>query len=98
VHCRHRIVLTYNLSPAALRELGLETGNWFAGVATEMGEPFVTLFKPDEAEALVRGSGFDEVVELGPKHAVETYFAGRDDVRLHPAQRLIVARVAEQAT
>jgi methyltransferase (TIGR00027 family) len=89
-----RIVLTYNLSASALREMGLGTENRFAGIAAEMGEPFVSLFEPAEAEALLRRLGFDDIVNFGPEEALHTYFAGRDDVRLPGPQRLIVARVA----
>jgi methyltransferase (TIGR00027 family) len=64
-----RIVLTYNLSPVALREVGLGTANWFAGLAAEMGEPFISLFKPAEFEALLRNRGFDDIVHFGPEEA-----------------------------
>jgi O-methyltransferase involved in polyketide biosynthesis len=89
-----RIVLTYNLPPSALRGPGLETQNVLADIAAEMGEPLVRMFEPAEAEALLRRLGFDDIVHFGPAEALDTYFAGRLDVRLHGAQRLIVAKVA----
>ena len=92
-----RIVLTYNLSPSALREMGLGTENWFAGLAAEMGEPFVSLFKPAEAEAILRRLGFGDIIHFGPQEAIQAYFLGRDDVRLPGPQRLMMARVAERS-
>jgi len=64
-----------------------------ADIAAEMGEPFVTTFEPAEAEELMRRHGFDDIVHFGPAEALATYFAGRDDVHIHGAQRLMVAKV-----
>ena len=89
-----RIVLTYNLPSSALRGGGLHTRNLLEKLATEMGEPFVSLFEPAEAEALLRRLGFDDIAHFGPAEAIHAYFGDRDDVRLHGAQRLITAKVA----
>jgi hypothetical protein len=59
-----------------------------------MGEPFVSLFEPAEAEELLRRMGFEDIVDFGPEQAIRTYFAGRNDVQIHGAQRLILASVA----
>jgi methyltransferase (TIGR00027 family) len=80
-----RIVLTYN------PPLGVQ--NVVADIAAEMGEPFVSLFEPAEAEELMRRHGFDDIVHFGPAEALATYFAGRGDVHIHGAQRLMVAKV-----
>lgn len=91
-----QIVLTYNLPWSALRGAGLGIQGKLAEIATEMGEPFVSLFEPAEAEELLRRLGFDNIVHFGPAEAIQTYFAGRDDVHLHGAQRIIFANVARQ--
>jgi methyltransferase (TIGR00027 family) len=87
------IVLTYNLPASAFRGPRQESRNVVADIAAEMGEPFVTAFEPAEAEELMRRHGFDEIVHFGPAEALATYFAGRDDVHIHGAQRLMVAKV-----
>jgi methyltransferase (TIGR00027 family) len=92
-----RIVLTYNRPRSALEGAGLAAENVFAEIAGEMGEPFVSVFEPAEAEELVRRLGFGDVAHFGPDEALQAYFAGRDDIRLHGAQRLIVATVAQQS-
>ena len=90
-----RIVLTYNLPPSALRGLGLGAHNYLANIAADMGEPFVSLFEPQEAEALMRRLGFIDIIHVGPEEAIHSYFHGRDDVRLPGAQRLIVGTVPQ---
>jgi methyltransferase (TIGR00027 family) len=92
-----RIVLTYNRPRSALEGAGLAAENVFAEIASQMDEPFVSVFEPAEAEELVRRCGFADIVHFGPPEALHAYFAGRDDVRLHGAQRLIVATVAQQS-
>jgi methyltransferase (TIGR00027 family) len=89
-----RVVLTYNLPREALRGMAESADAVLRGIVTEMGEPFVSLFHPNEIEELLREHGFDEVVHLGPEEARSTYFAGRDDVRFAGAQRLVAATLA----
>jgi methyltransferase (TIGR00027 family) len=91
-----RVVLTYNRPRSALEGMALETDKVIAGIATEMGEPFVSLFEPAEAEALLRRHGFGDIVHFGPDEAVREYFPGRTDVRFGGAQRLIVAKVGAE--
>jgi methyltransferase (TIGR00027 family) len=91
-----RIVLTYNLPAPAARGLGTGGQNVLAEIAADMGEPFVSVFEPAAAEHLMRRHGFNHVTHFGPNEAIQKYFAGRDDIRLHGAQRLIVARVADR--
>ena len=78
-----RIVLTYNRPQSALQGLGLATETTLAKIATEMGEPFVSLFEPAE------------IIHFGPDEAIRAYFAGRNDIRFGGAQRLVVATVAK---
>jgi methyltransferase (TIGR00027 family) len=86
-----RIVLTYNPPPSALKDQGLAIHNRMSRLADEMGEPWISLFTPAEAEALLRSYGFGKVDHFGPTEAIRTYFAVRRDVRLGMPQRLLVA-------
>jgi methyltransferase (TIGR00027 family) len=89
-----RIVLTYNGPPSALDDQALAMHRRMSRVVGEMGEPWISLFTPDEAEDLLDRCGFGEVEHFGPAEAIRTYFAGRPDVRLGMPQRLLVATVA----
>jgi methyltransferase (TIGR00027 family) len=89
-----RLVLTYNLPTDALRGMGATTDAVLAGIAAEVGEPFVSRFLPDEIERLLHDHGFEEVVHVGPEEALATYFSGRSDIRFGGGQRLIAATVA----
>jgi len=88
-----RIVLTYSPPLSALQDRELAMQTRVSRLAGEMGEPFISLFTPAEAEALLRHCGFAEVDHFGPEEAIRTYFAGRRDVRLDVPQRLLVATV-----
>jgi methyltransferase (TIGR00027 family) len=89
-----RVVLTYNQPPAVLEGLTARVAAAFAGLAAEMGEPFVSRFLPGEMEQLLRGHGFGDVVDFGPQEARAAYFQGRDDIDIAGAQRLMAATVA----
>jgi methyltransferase (TIGR00027 family) len=88
-----RVVLTYNQPPAALSGTTAQVAAAFAGIAAEMGEPFVSRFLPGEIGELLRKHGFGDIVDFGPDEARATYFHGRADVEIAGAQRLIAATV-----
>jgi methyltransferase (TIGR00027 family) len=88
-----RIVLTYDQPRSALQGMGLGIATVLAKIVAEMGEPFVSMFEPAQAEALLRRMGFAEIVHFGPDEAVSTFFPGRADVRFGGGQRLIAATV-----
>jgi methyltransferase (TIGR00027 family) len=88
-----QVVLTYNQPHDSLDDLSLQVTSTFASIATEVGEPFVSLFHPDEIEALMRNHGFDEFVHFGPQHARAGYFDGRADIEIAGAQRLVTGTV-----
>jgi len=88
-----RVVLTYNIPQGTLRGLGAQTEGILARVVAEMGEPMISLFRPDEIEALLRDLGVTDIEHFGPDDARSTYFAGRDDVRFGGAQRIVSATV-----
>lgn len=88
-----QVVLTYNLPSEALQGMAAELEGAIRGIATESGEPFISLFRPDQIERLLIESGFTGVTHFGPEEAVRTYFPGRDDVRIAGPQRLAIASV-----
>jgi O-methyltransferase involved in polyketide biosynthesis len=88
-----RIVLTYNPPLSALRDRELAMQSRVSHLTGEMGEPFISLFTPVEAETLLRRCGFGEIEHFGPKEAIRTYFVDHPDVRLDVPQRLRVATV-----
>jgi methyltransferase (TIGR00027 family) len=92
-----RVALTYNQPRHGLDGLSLHVTTVFSAIATEMGEPFVSLFVPDEIEELLRNHGFGAIAQFGPQEARVAYFNGRDDVQIPGAQRLVVGTVTRLA-
>jgi methyltransferase (TIGR00027 family) len=90
-----QVALTYNQPRDSLDHLSLQVTSTFAAIATEMGEPFVSLFLPDEIEQLMRNHGFDEIAHFGPQQARAAYFDGRADIEIAGAQRLVTGTVGE---
>ena len=93
-----RVVLTYNQPPAVLRGTTAQIAAAFAGIAAEMGEPFVSRFLPGQIHQLLREHGFGEIADFGPDEARAVYFQGRTDVEIAGAQRLIAATVMPAGT
>jgi len=52
-----RVVLTYNQPPAVLGGTTAQVAAAFAGIAAEMGEPFVSRFLPSQMDQLLREHG-----------------------------------------
>jgi methyltransferase (TIGR00027 family) len=89
-----KIVLTYDLPRSSLGTRGLALTNAIRDVAADMGEPFISLFEPAEAEALLRRCGFGDILHFGPEDAIRIYFGGQQDMWIGSgAQRIIVATV-----
>ena len=88
-----RVVLTYNQPPAALAGATAQIAAAFAGIASEMGEPFVSWFHAGQIGQLLRAHGFGEIADFGPDEARAAYFPGRAGVEIAGAQRLIAATV-----
>lgn len=88
-----QVVLTYNQPPAALAGTTGQIAAAFAGIAAEMGEPFVSRFLPGQIDHLLREHGFGEIADFGPDEARATYFQGRAEVEIAGAQRLVTATV-----
>jgi methyltransferase (TIGR00027 family) len=85
------VVLTYNQPPASLTGSTAQIAATFAGLAAEMGEPFLSRFLPDEIARLLREHGFGQIIDFGPDEARAAYFAGQPDVEIAGAQRLMAA-------
>jgi methyltransferase (TIGR00027 family) len=88
-----RVALTYNQPHHALDSFAVAVTSTFAGIASDMGEPFVTLFLPAEIEDLLRRQGFGDIVHFGSGEARAAYFDGRAEVDIAGAQRLVVGTV-----
>jgi hypothetical protein len=86
-------VLTYNQPQDALAGMTAQIAAAFAGIATDMGEPFVTRFLPAEIAQLLHQHGFGELSDFGPEQARAAYFQGHTDLDIAGAQRLIAATV-----
>jgi methyltransferase (TIGR00027 family) len=88
------VVLTYNQPPAALAGSTAQIAATFAGLAAEMGEPFISRFLPAQIARLLHEHGFGQITDFGPDEARAAYFAGQADVEIAGAQRLVAATVA----
>jgi methyltransferase (TIGR00027 family) len=90
-----QLVMTYNLPPGSMTAFSRRiTTSLQNRVTIAAGEPFISLFKPDEIERLVERSGFVRIEHFGPDEARRTYLGGRPEAQIAGAQRIIVARVA----
>jgi methyltransferase (TIGR00027 family) len=89
-----RVVLTYNQPPAVLAGSTAQIAAAFAGLAADMGEPFISRFVPGEIARLLHGHGFGQIADFGPDEARAAYFPGQADVEIAGAQRLVAATLA----
>src|SRR5256886_3360098 len=76
-----RIVMTYNQPLSALHGIALELDSAIRTFATEAGEPFLSLFIPQEIGAPLRESGVADIMDFGPEEAAPTSFSGRTEGR-----------------
>jgi methyltransferase (TIGR00027 family) len=88
-----QVALTYNQPYSALDSFAAAVTRTFAGIASEMGEPFVSFFLRREIEELLRRQRFTDIVHFGSQEARALYFDGRADVEIAGAQRLVVGAV-----
>jgi methyltransferase (TIGR00027 family) len=89
-----RVVLTYNRPKQALEGMAASVDEVLAAIAADVGEPFVSLFEPDDIERLLRVHRFTDIVHFGPDDARRTYFPGRTDVQFPGAQLLVAGTVS----
>jgi O-methyltransferase involved in polyketide biosynthesis len=93
-----QVVLTYNQPRCALDDFSRQVTSTFEAIAGELGEPFLSLFVPDEIEGRLRNHGFEDIVHFGPQEALAAWFGGAADVSIAGAQRLIAATVGSAAS
>jgi len=89
-----RVVLTYNQPRAALTSSDAKITGTMAGIAAQLGEPFISRFLRAEIADLLRYHGFGEITDFGPDEARVAYFGGHPDAEIARAQRVIAATVA----
>jgi len=89
-----QLALTYNQPSTVLDDLSAKVTATFASIATELGEPFISLFVPDQITDLLRQHAFDQIEHFGPDEARVTYFQEDQDVSIAGAQRLVTGTVA----
>jgi methyltransferase (TIGR00027 family) len=88
-----RVVLTYNQPPDTLAGIGAQMSARFAMLATDLGEPFISLFRPAEIEQLLDAHGYADITQFGAGEARAAYFQGRADVQITGAQWLVAVTV-----
>jgi methyltransferase (TIGR00027 family) len=88
-----RLVITYVVPATELSDLAAAGLAWTMSQAAERGEPFLSLFRPEELEDLIRTSGFKRVDQAGPDELVQFYLADRPDAQLTGIERLATAYV-----
>ncbi len=88
-----QIVLTYNQPASAVDDFSRSVTGALAAAVGEAGEPFISVFTPDEARALLREEGFREIQDYGPDEARRDYFQNREDVLIAGAQRVLIGLV-----
>jgi methyltransferase (TIGR00027 family) len=89
-----QVALSYGVREEYLDEVGRRFISLLQRVATQGGEPLLTLLSPGEAEDLLTRCGLS-VLDHQDRHAIrERYLAGRDDVPLpYTVERVITAAV-----
>ena len=88
-----RMVMTYVVPPDILDEVAQRGFHWTARRTAEMGEPLVTLFRPQELEELLLALGFSRVDHFEAADAKRAYLSDRPDARLTNIERFVTATV-----
>jgi methyltransferase (TIGR00027 family) len=88
-----RIVLSIDQPPEVLDDDGRALLADVSGTAARMGEPFISLFRRDEMEQLLREHGFGSVGHFGAPDATLRYFGGTA-MGIPDVQRLVTAVVS----
>ena len=88
-----RLVVTYVVPATELGELAAAGLAWTMSQAEERGEAFVSLFRPDEFDRLLRQSGFVRVDQVGPRELVQRYLGDQPDAQLTGIELLATAYV-----
>jgi len=93
--CAHnsQVVLTYNQPTSTLDALSRTVTDTLADAIGQAGEPFISLFTPEAAQALLREEGFRDMQDYGADEARRDYFQSREDVLIAGAQRMLIGAV-----
>jgi len=93
--CGHgsQIVLTYNQPASILDALSRTVADTPADTIGQSGEPFISLFTPEAAHALIWEEGFRDIQDYGGDEARRDYFQSREDVLTPGAQRILIGAV-----
>ena len=73
------IVFSFILPPEAVPDVEAQALLTAARKAAEIGEPWLSTFRPGELKALLRAMGFSGVVHLTPEEVHNRYFQSRRD-------------------
>jgi methyltransferase (TIGR00027 family) len=88
-----RMALTYNQPTSTLDALSRTITDTLAETIGQAGEPFISLFTPEAAQALMSEEGFRDIQDYGADEARRDYFQGREDVLIAGAQRVLIGAV-----
>jgi methyltransferase (TIGR00027 family) len=92
-----RIVLSIDQPREVLDDDGRALLADVSGTAARLGEPFISLFRREEMEGLLRKHGFDSVGHFGAPDANLRYF-GSTAIGIPDVQRLVTAVVGSAGT
>src|SRR5215831_8924614 len=73
------LVMSFTVPAAMLSNADRTLLEAFAARTAEVGEPWLSFFRPDELEMHLKQIGFGNISHFGPAEACERYFAGRSD-------------------
>jgi methyltransferase (TIGR00027 family) len=85
-----QLVLTYVVPPEGLTEMEKGGLAWTMKQAADRGEPFLSLFHPQEVEDLLRERGFTGVEHFGPEELRRLYLKDRPNAPISGIERLAV--------
>jgi methyltransferase (TIGR00027 family) len=85
-----QLVLTYVVRPDELTEMEKAGLAWTTAQAADRGEPFLSLFHPQEMEDLLREGGFTSVEHFGPDELRRLYLRDRPNAPITGIERLAV--------
>jgi methyltransferase (TIGR00027 family) len=88
-----KMALTYNQPMSTLDAFSRTVTDTLADAIGQAGEPFISLFTPEAAQALVREEGFRDIQDYGADEARRDYFQSREDVLIAGAQRVLIGAV-----
>jgi len=89
----NQMVLTYNQPMSTLDAFSRRVTDTLAHAIGQAGEPFISLFTPEAAQALMGQEGFRGIQYYGGDEARRDYFQNREDVLIAGAQRILIAAV-----